>query len=195
MSEKPIIMTAHSVRAILAGRKTQTRRVLKPQPAYGKFDDFYTMPDGLLQMRFVESRKTGDYFWTNKAPHAVDDHLWVKEAFATDGPIVRYAATDDIHDLREKKSPLFMPRWASRITLQVTGVKVERLQDISEADAQAEGVEPVGVPTGRIDGHGENIEQGSYRAAYSEIWNSIHGPGAWDANVWVVAITFRRVTP
>lgn len=86
-----------------------------------------------------------------------------------------------------------MPRWASRLTLIVTDVRVERLQDISEDDAIAEGVEEVsddgpvltGIPCGTI--------YADHRSAFRDLWNSLHGPGSWDANPWVAAITFRPV--
>ena len=83
-----------------------------------------------------------------------------------------------------------MPRWASRITLEITNIRVERLQDISEEDAQAEGViedyrpdvDPMGLAS-------------NYRVAFRELWDSINGPGSWSANPWVWVVEFRRVEP
>ena len=84
---------------------------------------------------------------------------------------------------------MFMPRWASRITLEVTGVRVERLQDISEADAQAEGAPSADLVSGRecIFPH-----QGTYRWGFRLLWESINGPGSWDANPWVWVVEFKR---
>jgi len=77
-----------------------------------------------------------------------------------------------------------MPRWASRLSLAVTSVRVERVQDITEADAMAEGVDPSIV--------GYDLDHLKYRAGFMTLWNSIHGPGAWDGNLWVWVIEFER---
>jgi len=82
-----------------------------------------------------------------------------------------------------------MPRWASRITLRITDVRVERLQDISEDDARAEGCEPVGW----IDE--TDVGMSSYREGFTRLWNTINGVGAWEANPWVWVIEFERVKP
>lgn len=87
-----------------------------------------------------------------------------------------------------------MPRRASRITLEITGVRVERLQDISEADAIAEGIAPFG------DGNGYHVDEGTHYAAspadsYASLWESINGPISWDANPWVWVVGFRRIEP
>jgi hypothetical protein len=82
-----------------------------------------------------------------------------------------------------------MPRWASRITLRITDIRVERLQDITENDAKAEGVKP-------LDYAAHHVAAGcGARIAFEQIWNSINGPGAWEANPWVWAISFERVKP
>ena len=138
-NERPILFSGPMVRAILAGAKTQTRRILKPQPhLLGGYD--------------------GGGCWIGKGHHlrwAVGDRLWVRETWS---PEHKWASTkpseipngDDIWywadgnpedgDWAKPKPSIYMPRWASRITLDVTGVRVERLQDISEADAIAEGI-------------------------------------------------------
>jgi len=91
----------------------------------------------------------------------------------------------ELCELPERSVPsIHMPRWASRITLEVTGVRVERLQDISEADAMAEGAPwaACGSP-----------QEGSQKAGYARLWESINGPGSWDANPWVWVVEFKRV--
>jgi hypothetical protein len=217
MTERPILFSAPMVRAILEGRKSQTRRILKPQP----FDDGYF--EGAVYLdrvwvdgdaRFSATAVGGDVReCIVRTRFAVGDRLWVREACRAeempdgiDG--VRYAAdgawqvienTPEASDAWAKLyhyrgrgkggignpvPSIHMPRWASRITLEVTAVKVERLQDISETDATAEGCRHHHDPAG----DGQNvIEQFSY------LWQSIHGPGSWEANPWVVALTFRRV--
>lgn len=206
MTEHPIIFSAPMVRAILEGRKTQTRRVLKDAPKTHFLDRF---SDGIAYF----SAREGGIHMQSKVLYAVDDLLWVREALiddAADFGFVRYAADDSIVklDTPEKKQwghmrsvrrivpSIHMPRWASRITLRVTGVKVERLQDISEDAAAAEGVRPpVDVMTPqqcaalcRVFGADNGMI-----ASFAALWEEINGP--WDANPWVAVISFERVTP
>lgn len=93
------------------------------------------------------------------------------------------------------RSPLFMPRWAARIFLRVEEVRCERLQSISEEDAVAEGVERVGLPgdTRPLWRVGHELHESAV-GAFSAVWEALHGPGAWDANPWVFAVTFRTLT-
>lgn len=114
-----------------------------------------------------------------------DFHHWLGDVLNNDGPW---------------RSPIHMPRWASRITLKVTGVKVQRLQDISEDDARAEGAPyddgDMQFPSQKAPPGANYIEDGwdSARDWFTDTWNIIHGPGAWDANPWVAAYAFERVT-
>ena len=198
MTDKPIIFSAPMVRALLAGTKTQTRRILKPQP-----------PEWVTRMTH-EGRcgwiGSGDGHGTlMHAPCAVGDRLWVREAlicatenmgkFASFADVVCYAE-DGSTALREfqmvnwpwKRETLnvrFMPRWASRLTLIVTDVRVQRVQSITEADAVEEGVSPISEPDDRKWEH-----YAPHGVAFRALWNSLHGPGAWDANPWVAALTF-----
>jgi hypothetical protein len=221
MREHPILFSAPMVRAILEGRKSVTRRVLKtqpmpplpPGPLYIIDEPGSRTFDIHLRPRFSRGQFIGsDRMFTATAPYAPGDRLWVREAWRTEArhdhlpprdvpptAIVSYEADYD----REPndgcrgryRPPMFMLRWASRITLEVTGVKVERLQDISEEEAKAEGPEwadgpyfPNGVPS-HVVHHG-------WRARFAHLWDSINAkrPGcSWDDNPWVAAISFRRL--
>lgn len=204
-TDKPILFSAPMVRAILDGRKTQTRRII---------------PERVLWKWTGRDEHIADL--VNAAPFKVGTRLWVKEAwwrpvdfFYPRGPwkrggttFVRYAV-DDAHTAINmdraqydqimrmkpgKKSSLHMPRWASRITLEVTDVRVQRLQEISEEDAKAEGVAGYLSAYTR---HPGQADPGKWlaREEFEAIWERINGTGSWAANPWVWAYTFRRVKP
>ena len=200
MTEKPILFSGPMVRAILEGRKTQTRRVLKVPETHGHFVGIYA--PGLSAV--FSCNATGPNDDVSIRLYSKGDLLWVREAFCYDvverppydvngnptcEEIVRYRATDKDEGTAKWKPSIHMPRWASRITLEVTAVKVERLQDISEEDAKAEGV--------TLSPERENRRrwQHPYGYQFQELWNSINGPGSWDANPWVAAYSFKRVLP
>lgn len=211
MVDRPILFSAPMVRALLDGRKTQTRRVLKPIPWNKEGDAVdiniasaasYTHDaDGGFYYAFEHPR--GGPLTAHRARFAIGDRLWVREtwthtgtgvwqtsdvAHARDGGVV-YRATDDRPGAGWFPS-IFMFRRHSRLTLIVTDVRVQRLQDISEADAMAEGSQE---PSLRELG-GELAQAAwSERQVFQRLWNHINGPGAWDANPWVVAISFRVV--
>lgn len=200
MTDRPILFSGPMVRALLDGRKTQTRRVLKPQPVtdsgywtHPKFPGGY--PAEVLQEK--GSRIPG---FMHFAP---GDRLWVREAldmgFAGGFPICTctYVADGAQVDLRpspfwagdQKRNripSIHMPRWASRLTLVVTDVRVQRLQDISEDDA----VEESAVSDLKRFPDGGHIGMCA-RDRFALIWNSLHGSGAWAENPWVVAISFE----
>lgn len=215
VTDRPIIFSAPMIRALLAGTKTQTRRVLKPQPVL----DHGALGIEDRQGRWIFCANTERGFAEGlpqsafRMPYAPGDRLWVREAFTMgfdyddreipigDVPKPFYAATydgahwydsdrDEWRDEPRWTPSIHMPRWASRLTLTVTDVRVQRLNEISERDAIAEGVDPIGVETGRFDVNGNAIEQGSCAAAFAALWDELHGPGAWSANPWVVALTF-----
>ena len=196
MTERPLIFSAPMVRAILAGKKSITRRLLKPQPPsgatytgvhYASYEPaswFFNSPSGPFKVR--EKYEPGDA-------------LWVRETWAQGRDRIIYAADQDATPIGWR-SPIHMPRWASRITLAVTGVRIERLQEISEKDAIAEGCRPFfdydnleiePTPDGFND-----IEMAPYRTAleaFPKLWNGLHKPGArWDDDPWVVVIEFER---
>lgn len=206
MADRPIIFSAPMVRALLEGRKSQTRRVLKPQP--GPFDALFS-EDGRW---WTGDAETGDVHEVLRVPYAPGDRLWVKEDlicatetmgdFATFADVVCYAqdGTTALRDFqmvdwpwqRTKLNNRFCPRWASRLTLIVTDVRVQRLQEISEADAMAEGARPVMTREG-VSQTGMPFSEWSWRDGFRDLWNSLHGPEAWASNPWVAAISFDAI--
>lgn len=205
--ERPILFSGAMVRAILDGRKTQTRRAMKPQPA-----------DDVAPHAFPNDEVL---CWISSLPHAhgsrtahfspygqPGDRLWVRESF-TDllgtgiehrpypaGPKQRYAytadtiagsASDEVRkDFGIKWRPsIHMPRSACRLVLEIVNVRVERLQAISEADAMAEGAEPILVPPD--GGSCPHVE------GFRDLWTSINGASSWEANRFVWVIEFKRV--
>lgn len=189
MTVKPIIFSAPMVRAILARTKTQTRRVLKPQP--NVMNGGAPLYDG----RGSYSIEGG---W-KRIPYASGDLLWVRETWRpvhsgdpARGAQYRADMPDGWRDQTLWRPGIHMFRWASRLTLEVTGVKVERLQEISEEDAIAEGVQPLnGKFVGCFSVPGTGALSGSSGSeCYLRFWNVLHGRGPSDTNPWVVAITF-----
>lgn len=227
MRERPIIFSGPLVRALLAGTKTQTRRIapitdLSIRPHDNEIVSWsvrFSKP-----IKGVLSSHSGGRLTEEQARRIIaskfcpygqpGDRLWVREAHAI-VPRTAYARSegveqvlrpDDDHDACvfregwERSRPgrwrpsIHMPRWAGRILLEITGVRVERLQDISEADAEAEGIAPQPHHAGRwLSEHRPAISFPSPVAAFSDLWESINGPGSWDANPWVWAVEFRRV--
>ena len=183
MKERPILMSAPMVRAILAGTKTQTRRALKQVQVRSA-----AMPEP--EWRSVHTL----------CPYGQPgNRLWVRESFrdARAAMLGRVLYRADGDNICGWKPSIHMPRHLSRITLEVTTVRVERLQSISEADAQAEGVTPKWEPgcSGRLMDALGGFSFRPAASAYAELWEQINGPGAWDANPWVWVVEFKRVTP
>ena len=194
MTEHPILFSAPMVRALLSGGKTQTRRVVKPQPTFfGSMTDpstpFKTLDVGLHCQIICPYGKPGD-------------RLWVKESiirgYCGDMDMSSYAADESPTNAdawpwkRKTLSSMFCPRGLSRITLEVTGVRVERLQDIGEEDVFAEGIQKDGV-IACVDLPNGNRCHGIPKAVYESLWESINGSGSWDVNPWVWCISFRRL--
>ena len=236
MKERPILMSAPMVRALLDGSKTQTRRIMKPQPSSG------FLARGIHSIVPQWPHQDGVRWFMRdgmselvKSPHGgPGDRLWVRETFYAwgrwetrfnaqksrdewhfvdmtldSGRVYSYAATSahpgpkglkrsgGVAPAWWKRPAIFMPRAASRINLEVTDVRVERLQAISEADAIAEGC------TQNHNGYfwgGPHAVSGLKQmatavSAYRDLWESINGPGSWDANPWVWVIEFRKEQP
>ena len=180
MSDRPIIFSAPMVRALLDGRKSQTRRVLKPP--YGTLE---YLRDGTWRpicLKFFPG-----------------DRLYVREAFSYETldvdrngfmPPWYWADGNPVSgDFTRPKPSIHMPRWASRLTLTVTEVRVQRLQEISYLDTCAEGVD---CETCAAMGQSACYRKGcgASREAFRTLWNSLHGPDAWAQNPWVCAVSF-----
>jgi len=225
--ERPILMSAPMARAILAGEKTQTRRVCKPAEKAGLSFVVPLEPPG-----WFGNEEGGVEF---KSPYgARGDRLWVREAWAlidadykranlenatsivyrADGlkvpnqrdPEVRAIFADKFRvplDAIKWRPSIHMPRIASRLTLEITAVRVERLQDISSRDCLAEGIAEVefrpddGFPMCLGYMVGPNDGKASLKVtpqeAYRELWEQINGPGSWELNPWVWVVEFKRV--
>ncbi len=188
MKERPILFSAPMVCAILEGRKTQTRRALNPQPAGGHQQGVIGPLNSIGNLLICKHGSPGD-------------RLWVRETFcwsgyASDPEEVLYRA-DEEYTLEDRgdlpwKPSIFMPRWASRISLEITVVRVERLIDISATDAIAEGARRT------ADGGAWHIENEQHRSAdprdtFASLWESINGAGSWEQNPWVWVIEFKRI--
>lgn len=246
MKERPIIFSGPIINAILAGRKTQTRRVIKcncnclhngkllgewglSKPPYR----WTGAKDDALWQLFGESPVVGDWvewFQTDVDDYASEkvpcpygkpgDRLWVRESWLKldrdhrhdvskpndwlvpwgdkprrNGCAYKADATSESERCRlelgyKNWTPsIHMPRWASRITLEVTNVRVERLREITEADSQAEGVEM--CEHFAKAQHGHPLQP--HRTAFAWLWASIHGRESWCANPWVWVVEFKRV--
>jgi len=188
MNQRGIIFSKPMVLALLAGIKTQTRRKLKFQPANAsEFPDIASCPYG----------KPGDRLWVREAWRTLkqyDDRQ--PGQLAADTPL-RYEA--DRHFSRSEFEPgrlrqgIFMPRWASRIELAITQVRFQRLQDISEQDAVAEGVQAVRGTTRGEDFLADEEDQDLLGPIdlYRAVWESLQGVGNWEANPWIWVVEFR----
>lgn len=216
MNERPILFSGSMVRAILDGRKTQTRRVATSRKENGIIAGPAAEPGGAIEA-------WGGGAW-NKSSHQqvvfspygrVGDRLWVKETHAFYSLNFNHAGCGNIgtwhpsdrdvcchyregcpSELAQRfdkwRPSIFMPRWASRITLQITMVGVERLQDISCEDALAEGIDHYtpGVTAGE---RGES--EADPRTEYQALWESINGPGSWKKNPFVWVLDFKHISP
>ncbi len=214
VKERPILFSGPMVRAILEGRKTQTRRIVKDLV----FDPEHDLPCMITEdgpLAFPERFYDGSI----KCPHgSIGERLWVRESFTPcEGPghhckisdatyvcyrdgAQKHVSSGEITPWRlpnppdwskQKSNPfspsIHMPRWASRIDLEIVGLRVERLNQISPDDAVSEGIESFAA---------EHKLTGYWTTAFSRLWSTIHaadGPNGWDANPWVWVVEFRKV--
>ena len=225
MKERPILFSGPMVRALLVGTKTQTRRIIKAQPA----EFVQVTPDRHPTTRtapyidaYCGEKKTAQnprgmsrewHWWTAdnrlgehlaRCPYGIPgDRLWLRESCCPNygGPMIpAYRADWSTRSGEFASEPrwtpsIHMPRRASRITLEITNVRVERLQEISESDAVAEGLKS--MPP--CFGHGWQSLPPSGDGwcaptlAYRELWESINGPNSWDLNPYVWVIEFKKL--
>lgn len=210
MGEKPILFSGPMVRAILEGRKTQTRRLVRKPIPDGADEVFNWTPGALAATIMPNVARSGLWARRNDGEDGEDgwlrflgacpygqggDRLWVRETWAEVGPGFIYAATDADHNITQRWRPsLHMRRLASRLTLEVVSVRVERLQEISEEDARAEGAVPDQLcPAGFLDTR--NLDPShTHRGAFACLWDSINSQRAsWASNPWVWVVEFKRV--
>ncbi len=218
MTERGMIFNAEMVRAILDGSKTQTRRIMKLQPESNQF--------GLLRISDSTKRSDiGKYHWSESNStgiHArsalfscpfgiVGDRIWVRETWAEAGvnapELQLYRANYPDHvpssyenlksaeEIRWRPS-IHMPRWASRITLEITNLGVQRLQSISQNDAAREGLVRLPASGRYCINQGDQYFGGTSHDAievFSWLWSSIYGAESWQANPWVWVIEFKQV--
>ncbi|HBX7623774.1 TPA: morphogenetic protein [Klebsiella pneumoniae] len=196
MKERGMIFNGEMVRAILDGRKTQTRRPIKWKQT--RFTEIGEREDG-SKWPWSEDAEHACDFWHPCPFGAVGDRIWVRETWA------RYNIDQNSYDIAYRattpenwpeegrwRPSIHMPRWASRILLEITNVRVERLNAISQEDAQAEGMELTGWrPT-----YSDPDSGGEVMTPYdnfAELWSSIYGEGSWKADPWVWVIEFKRI--
>lgn len=229
MKERGMIFNGEMTRAILDGRKTQTRRIMKVQPESYQLGLLLitdsTKHSDIGKYHWAESNATGNHVRSKlfSCPFgAVGDRIWVRETFQ--GPLFDYDLMDSYcKDPTPFKKPEFcvykadgvpapefydaddelhccwrpsihMPRWASRILLEITNVRVERLNAISEEDARAEGIIDGGcLNCGEPEPCGCANPEPDATDAFAYLWQSIYGQESWNANPWVWVIEFERV--
>lgn len=217
VKERPILFSGAMVRAILSGQKTQTRRVIKPQPEVTekRLRETGGWVEGeTLSQHVNEAWQAG--FIPVECPYGQPgDRLWVREAFHSyhwDQPRAVYRADGERQRVRTQiesyevgrwKPSIHMPRWACRIVLEIVSVRVERLQDISEEDAEAEGILADSFEYGgqqyfrdyRLTDAEASTQPALTcpRESFRSLWESINGQESWQANPWVWVVEFRRV--
>lgn len=239
---KSIIFSSEMIRAIIAGRKTQTRRTVK-NLEYLNFRQFDSYERWQLEYRFTKPIKgtlkglvvsfaneaaAKSHFIADFCKYQVGDFLWVRESFYPDPPHTGewdFYEFDDgtphqmnIKAIPEKyrnpehviykeswkgsplswKSPIYMPRWASRITLKITDIRIERIQETTEADAISEGCDAdSNTLEARERWHNYcnpgNAIKGSHRSTFEKLWKKINGAESWNNNDWVFVYTFEVV--
>lgn len=222
VKSRPILFSAPMVRSLLANRKTQTRRIVKPQPGLSEVASFGSEPAIYWQSPQYDNGDGVHYFHTNlrdglklmlsACPYGKPgDHLWVREnlrrtdlgqwVYAADrNPVLVSPESESAmlvwaHYKEQDYCPsIHMPRWASRITLEITEVLLEQLQSITEEDAIAEGCDPWGFNPDQTLTSGERAGDSPYRSGYAYLWDEINDERAtWRSNPWVWVISSKRV--
>lgn len=206
VKERPILCDARAVHGILDGTKTQMRMPVKPQPS-ARWNAASMHPAMPWVWRFHDSKdyaaggykdcpfgQPGDWFWVRETiglKNNVKFYVADGQPFADKSPLPNPQQIFLWPSHRNTIPSIHMPRWASRITLEITKVRVERVQDITEVDAKADGtaLANCGVEDS-VGGRPRTIQD--YRTGFVGFWNSIY-PGSWDRNEWVWVIEFRKL--
>ena len=224
MSEHPILFSAPMVRAILGGRKTMTRRVIKGAPIFvTPFIGADNKPTNEYGLHFTHERVIDKHV---RCPYGQPgDRLWVRETFAdrdSDGDLISPIYRADCEEYEDGdgygftpcwRPSIFMPRWASRLTLEIVSVRVERLQDIGQMDVIHEGMTMLTKDGGRVYKFGMEDKDGlpgtdddgwewqdwnaDHAKSFARLWDSTNAKRGygWDANPWVWVIEFKKVEP
>lgn len=210
MKERAMLFNAPMVRALRNGSKTQTRRIFTAKNG-GVWPNKNDFPGMNQILRSCPYGQPGDRLWvreTWRTDAMLDDNApstfngWPVK-YEADGCMLQHGAFYGRVDGKTRAS-IHMPRWASRILLEIVSVRVERLADISEADAIAEGVEPLNFPFAGIQPHWRNYQalvggnwewsEDSPIKSFQTLWQQLEGPCIWLTNPWVWVIEFKRVT-
>lgn len=200
MKERPILMHARSINGILAGRKTQTRRIIKSD--WWRCLDDENEDDRRQALSMCPYGVPGDRLWVREA--WAGHFLWDKSKpseILNDGKSCIFYSDSitggcEISQRGKSRPSIFMPRWASRLTLEIIGIRVERVQDISEADCWAEGIIP--MPCLDCDAQitlhrNDKAHMDDPIPEFEHLWNDTNGKCAWERNDWCWAVEFRRI--
>jgi len=204
--EKPMIFSRAMILALLSGRKWQTRRPVK-----------FRLPGEATRVSGPVAVGTDVDRWSFDHSHpdsivveplacpfgTIGDRLWVRETWrpftnmAAPGCVIDYAASSRDRSAIRWRPSIYMPRWASRLTLEITAVRVERLKEISEADAIAEGIVVSDKYAYSPSGVARFRDYDGARVSFAELWNAIYAKAdrGWSANPWVWVLAFRRIKP
>lgn len=210
IKERSILYKAEMVRAVLAKRKTQTRRIVKPQPAFvhdgheGKGTQYPYRYDPDTTFKGWDSERHTRIH----CPYgSAGTHLYVKETYCTEARYdhlspkripkkakIWYAADGEKPEgFGRVRQSIFLCRWMSRILLEIVSVRCERLAEIRGRDCIAEGIELWSVDNYPALDHGIDWETTELKRAYRKLWEGINGAGSWDANTWVWVIEFKVI--
>lgn len=220
MKQIPILFSTPMVQAILDGRKTQTRRTIKPQPELRQFignvtgnkiegwqipgTDKFWQPDDAPDCSLLNCPygKPGDVLWVRETWSSLNTDNGIEYGFKSTASNATLEAMED-YKLKWKPS-IHMPKAACRLYLQITDIRVERLQDISEDDAKAEGIQPllqsrmqVAIDGRLYRNYLNNPELFNHGLrpvdSFKSLWQTINGPESWDRNDWIWVISFKRI--
>lgn len=208
-TDRPILFSAPMVRAILDGKKSETRRVVKPQPRPDLYYGYLPWPNDESCITWDDVLADTEYYVKcGHCPFQVGMDLWVRETWGFSAKLpastkdeLSWLAYPELRAYRADnpegnwcwRPSIHMPRWASRLTLEITQVRVQRVQEISDEDAMAEGVTP---DPSRLDPYSVWPAPISHHSAFRELWDSINGGRgySWESNPYVWCVSFRVVT-